>query len=107
MEMLKTTLEEAVETNFSLADYAKKHHVSSAHLIRTFRSFFQMTPYEYLMEQKMEKARKLLQYSFLSIKEIAEQLAFSDQYYFSNYFKQKNGIAPSEYRKKHGLYRQQ
>ena len=66
-----------------------------------------MTPYEYLMEQKTESARNLLKYSLLSVKEIADRLGFFDQYYFSNYFKQKNGISPLEYRKKYGLYQQQ
>ena len=104
MEKLKYTLDHAVEKNFRLADYAKANNISDAHLIRSFRKFFNMTPYEYLMDKKMENAKSLLQYSHLSVKEIADHLAFSDQYYFSNYFKQKTGLAPSEYRKKTGLY---
>jgi AraC-like DNA-binding protein len=104
MEKLKSTLDHAVEKNFRLADYAKNNNVSDAHLIRSFRKVFNMTPYEYLMDKKMENAKNLLQYSHLSVKEIADHLAFSDQYYFSNYFKQKTGLAPSEYRKKTGLY---
>lgn len=104
MEKLKNTLDHAVEKNFRLTDYAKNNNVSDAHLIRSFRKVFKMTPYEYLMDKKMENAKNLLQYSHLSVKEIADHLAFSDQYYFSNYFKQKTGLAPSEYRKKTGLY---
>lgn len=104
VEKLKNTLDHAINKNFRLADYAKENNVSDAHLIRSFHKIFNMTPYEYLMEQKIENARSLLQFSHLSVKEIADHLAFSDQYYFSNYFKQKNGISPTGYRKKTGLY---
>lgn len=108
MEKLKSVLDHSIEgKSFRLSDYAKENNVSDAHLIRSFRKIFKMTPYEYLMEQKTESARNLLKYSLLSVKEIADRLGFFDQYYFSNYFKQKNGISPLEYRKKYGLYQQQ
>jgi len=36
----------------------------------------------------------------LSVKEIAARLGFSDQYYFSNYYKRKKGLSPRLYRAK-------
>ena len=50
------------------------------------------------MNKKVETAKRLLLYSRLSVKEIAARLSFSDQYYFSNYFKRKTGAAPRTYR---------
>ena len=50
------------------------------------------------MNKKIEMAKRLLLYSKLSVKEIAAQLSFSDQYYFSNYFKRKTGTSPRSFR---------
>lgn len=96
---LKQTLDEAVEGVFSLEKFALRQGVSQAHLIRLFKTHYSLTPYEYLMKRKMETACSLLQYSTLSIKEIAVRLHFSDQYYFSNCFRRRYGISPREYRK--------
>ena len=100
IEKLKQCLDASVQKKFVLEQYAEKRHLSGSHLIRTFSNHYKMTPYDYLMEQKMKSARSLLLYSSMSIKEIAEHLAFSDQYYFSNYFKRKHGISPKEFREK-------
>jgi len=98
MEALKLALDDAVDKNFRLTQFAGGRKVSEAHLIRQFRLHFGMTPYEYLMSRKLETARHLLLYSSLSVKEIAVRLAFSDQYYFSNYFKRRVGQSPRLYR---------
>ena len=98
VERLKAALDESLETGFNLESYAAEQGFSEAHLIRSFRHAFQTTPYEYLMNRKIETAKRLLLYSRLSVKEIAARLSFSDQYYFSNYFKRKTGSAPRSYR---------
>ena len=98
VEKLKLALDASVEGNFRLEKFAAGLGVSEANLIRRFRAHFKQTPYDYLMARKMESACRLLLYSTLSVKEIADRLAFSDQYYFSNYFKRKNGLPPRLYR---------
>lgn len=100
IEDLKLALDSAVEENFRLEKFASESRMSEAYLIRQFRNHFQMTPYDYLMNRKIENAQRLLLYSTLSIKEIADRLGFSDQYYFSNYFKRKKGLSPRLYRAK-------
>ena len=100
IEKLKQCLDASIQKKFVLEQYAEKRHLSGSHLIRSFCRHYKMTPYDYLMEQKMKSARSLLLYSSMSIKEIAEHLAFSDQYYFSNYFKRKHGMSPKEFREK-------
>jgi AraC-like DNA-binding protein len=46
----------------------------------------------------MNRARQLLAMGKLSIGEIAEKLGFSDRFYFSKYFKKRQGITPSAYK---------
>ncbi len=98
IRMLKYELDSSMERSFSLEHFADTVCFSEAHLIRQFRSHFGMTPYEYLISGRMEQARRLLMYSSLTVKEIAAKLAFADQYYFSNCFKQKNGLSPRDWR---------
>jgi len=102
MEMieLKNFIDDNLEEKIRVEDYCAKIHRSSAHVIRQFKTHFGVTPYEYLMRRRVESARLLLLYSDLSIKEIASRLRFSDQFYFSNYFKRKTGVSPQHYKKK-------
>ena len=88
------TLDSSEKIRFHLAEYAEKNGKSEAYLIREFRKQYSVSPYQYLLTRKLETARQLLRYSNLSIKEIAEQLCFSDQYYFSNCFKKTFGLSP-------------
>ena len=101
VEKLKESLDASMTTGFNLVEYAQNSDYSEAHLIRIFRNAFGMPPYDYLMSKKMEFAKRLLLYSSFSIKEIAAHLAFSDQYYFSNYFKMKTGLSPRNYKQKY------
>lgn len=95
---LKNALDTHLECHFVLEDYCLEHKVSTTHLIRGFRRHYGNTPYGYLMERRLELAKRLLLHSSFSIKEIAARLCFSDQYYFSNYFKSKNGLSPKYFR---------
>ncbi len=72
---------------------------SNDYMIKAFKCRFGKTPYEYQVEQKMVAAKRLLQYTVLSVGEISQRLGYSDQHYFSNLFKQKCGMSPLKYRK--------
>ena len=72
---------------------------SNDYLIKSFRQRFGKTPYEYQIDRKMIAAKRLLQYTGLSVSDISQRLGYSDQHYFSNLFKQKCGMSPLSYRK--------
>lgn len=97
---LRNYLDNSIEEKVNLEDFCEKIHRSSAHMIRQFKGFFEFTPYDYLMKKRIETAKLLLMHSSLSIKEIAAHLKFSDQFYFSNYFKRKTGLSPQKYKKR-------
>lgn len=82
----------------SLDDMAAKISRSRGQTIRLFRKEFGETPVQYLIGRKLEAARELLRGSPVSIKEIADRLHFSDEYYFAAVFKRKTGISPGRYR---------
>ena len=84
---------------FSPDALAAELHVSRATLTRAFQGAFGETPYEYYLSAKERAAKSLLQNTGLSAKEIAFRLGFSDEHYFSNFFKKRTGLRPAEYKK--------
>jgi AraC-like DNA-binding protein len=79
----------------SLAEAVGK---SASQCSRLFMQAYGVTPYRYLLGRRISLARVLLESSSMSVKEIAAQLSFCDEYYFSNLFKQKVGVSPAAYR---------
>ncbi len=57
---------------------------------------------EWITTYTIGQAKHLLSQTDLSIKEIAEQLGFPEQFAFRKYFKRVVGVSPSEYRKRKG-----
>jgi AraC-like DNA-binding protein len=96
---LKKFLDDNVEQKIRLDSYCRERHRSCANMIRRFKKYFGKAPYDYLMQKRIEEARLMLRHSAFSVKEIASRLKFSDQYYFSNYFKRKTGMSPQKYKK--------
>lgn len=85
-------------TEVSVHALAKRFGMSSRNLSRRFKLATQVTPIEYLQQQRIQAARDLLQTSNLSIKEIAYRVGYLDVSHFSRLFKQSTGLTPSTYR---------
>ena len=58
-----------------------------------------MTPTEYVSFLRLQKAKRLLIDTDLLIKEIAAECGFSNEYYFSNFFKKRTELSPQNFRK--------
>jgi len=85
----------------SIAAICKQFSISQPYLSKIFRKAKNCTYIEFLIDMKVKKAKKLLLYrQDLLISDIASQLGFSDQFYFSKVFKSVEGCTPSEYRNK-------
>lgn len=70
-----------------------------SYLSRLFSSVEGLTIEKYIIHQKIEKAKELLAYNELSIKEIAFQLGYSSVQHLSNQFKKVTGLTPSHFKK--------
>ncbi len=95
---LKKYIDTHLNEKISLETCGKIAGLSVSQTIRSFSKHFGMPPYEYIGQQRLETAKILLTSSQLPIFEIANQLGFADQYYFSKYFKKKIGKSPEAYR---------
>jgi AraC-like DNA-binding protein len=81
----------------SLEELATAVNLSPFHFARVFRRATGMPPHTWLMQQRIARARALLQSGCLPL-EVAMQLGFADQSHLSRQFKQVYGVGPGAYR---------
>lgn len=74
--------------------------LSFSQFARRFHNLFEMSPRDFLLQQRVEKAQSYLRESQMTIGEIAEALGYRDVGYFSRQFKQKTGLSPLALRKR-------
>lgn len=75
--------------------------VSDVYLRRLFKKQFDAAPTAFVIRERMNLAKELLENEDLSITEVALQTGYRDPLYFSRLFKKQTGLTPSEYRKQH------
>lgn len=83
----------------TLSDVCEKLHYSRSYVSHIFKQHTGRSFRQYLTEIRLEAAKTLLQYSGLSITEIAFSVGFEDSTYFASIFKKHYGLSPSAYRK--------
>ena len=71
---------------------------SKSYVNKIFLKYTKQTPISFFTQIKMKHACSLLRASTLHIREIAQQLGYADQFYFSRTFKKIIGVPPKEYR---------
>ena len=96
--ILKNYIDLHIEENISIKTLSRLILRSESQTIRIFKNNFHITPYDYLLTSKINRAKIIIANTNLSIKEIAYRLSFSDEHYFSNIFRKKTGVAPTKYR---------
>ncbi|XGV94775.1 MAG: helix-turn-helix domain-containing protein [Leptolyngbya sp. BL-A-14] len=84
--------------NITLDAIAQVAGMSRYHFIRRFKRTMHESPYQYLIGQRLEKAKQLLK-SQLAIAEIAVACGFADQSHLTKHFKQRIGVTPQVFRK--------
>lgn len=85
-------------TNIKLADIAKSVNISERECLRCFRKCLDMTPVEYLLSFRIQKAVKLLAETSHSISTISQLCGFTSGSYFGKVFRKHMNITPQAYR---------
>ncbi|MBD1390413.1 AraC family transcriptional regulator [Neiella sp. HB171785] len=91
-------MQKHLDMSIPLADLAAQAGQSVAHYSKLFRQRTNQSPSAYFIQMKVRKACDQLYQTNLSVREIAEQLGYSDPYYFSRIFKKVQGVSPAQYR---------
>lgn len=94
-------IEKHFEKNITASDLADLGYMSVSSLNRAFKKETGMTPIGYLIEIRIEQAKKLLRRKNIPITEIALRCGFGSSAHFSSCFAKHTGTAPSEYRNKY------
>lgn len=92
-------LQDNYNRDIALEDLGRLVNLHPRYLCTLFRQISGKTVSEFLREIRLEKAKRLLSYTSLSITEIALEVGFNNSQYFSRIFSQWVGIDPRTYRK--------
>ena len=87
------------EEDLSIVSVATHVYLNPVYFGRVFKETFHMSFKKYLLQCRMEKAKKLLQGNTESIGSICDQIGISNPSYFAHLFKEYTGKLPSEYKK--------
>ncbi|MCI6464486.1 MAG: response regulator [Faecalicatena sp.] len=97
---IKDYLDAHYREKIVIQEIADKFGLNYSYMCSLFRKYTHVSPNEYLIMKKMEQAKVLLETNRdLNIKDIAELVGYTDQYYFSRLFKTYEKVSPKEYRK--------
>lgn len=92
-----------IEGNFrqelTLNDLANLVYVSPYHLAHVFKEEVGMPPIQYIIQCRINEAKRLLEHSNLSVREIGSLIGYENANYFNLLFKKMTGIPPGKYRK--------
>src|SRR5438552_4383047 len=95
-------VQEYIATNLAgdiaLPDMAMIACMSIGHFLRAFRAALGMTPYHYVLEQRLRRASSLLRTTTLPISRIATECGFKTTSHLSSKFRSRIGASPSHYR---------
>lgn len=80
----------------SIEHIAKLAYVSKSNFFKLFKQELGISPNDYILQERMNKAKNLLRYNN-SIKEVAYQTGFADTNYFTRTFKLLEGMTPKNY----------
>lgn len=95
-ELIRTRAEESL----SIENLLSRQGISYSRLRSLFRQSYGITPGEYRIRVRIERASALLSTTTLSVSEIASQLGYADAFAFSKQFKQRTGFAPVKFRQR-------
>lgn len=91
-------IDEFFLTEKAVTFYADKLHISANYLNILCKKNLKVSAMQLIHQRISTEAKRLLQNKKLTIKEITYHLGFSDNSYFSNFFKHQTGMTPSEFR---------
>ena len=90
---------ENLESNHSVEDIANKFHFSAHYIRHIFKAKTGMSIKEFIMTQRIKKAKLLLKTSDSKIIDIASSCGFENSSYFTEMFVKEVGVSPRDYRK--------
>ena len=98
-ELMRATLQEEIPVSL----VARECGLSVRHFARAFRKSAGVSPHRWLLNQRVECARKLLRDGIMPLAEVALACGFADQSHFTRVFRAVAGVSPGAWRRTNGL----
>jgi transcriptional regulator GlxA family with amidase domain len=98
VQKMMAYMEENFQKDLSLEKLAQSVNLSIWHFGHLFKTETGKSPVQYLKSLRLAHARKLLETTFLSIKEVMTKVGMRDQTHFAKDFKRSYGLTPKRYR---------
>lgn len=95
-------VEENLARNLTLAEISGVAHMSPFHFSRTFKISTGLSPHQYVIHRRVERARALLANTGLPLHEVARLCGFTDQSHLAKHFRRLVGTAPRSFRMRTG-----
>lgn len=99
IEKIDQYIEAHLGENIAVEDLAELLHCSKFYFLREFKKLMGVTPYQYLMSQRLEHAKSELSRADANIASVAMSLGFNDQAHFTRAFKAQFNQTPGQFLK--------
>jgi AraC family transcriptional regulator, transcriptional activator of pobA len=105
LQSLKDAIEKDFKKKHSASEYADALNISAKALAKITKSYFNRTITELISERIIIEAKRELYLTKKTVKEIAYELGYDDEHYFSRFFKTNADVSPQLYRETVGFGR--
>lgn len=99
LEKTKDHMQFHFRESIQIKDLAKMMNISSKYYMELFRKRYGMSAIQYLTKVRIEASKWLLIKGGKTLREIASEVGYKDEFYFSRRFKQELGVSPSVFMK--------
>ena len=93
-------MEAHLSESLSVGELARLVGLSKFHFTRLFKQTTRVSPYQFFLQRRLNRARQLLDRGGLTVGQVSHSLGFSDQSHFSKQFKNRFGITAGRYLKR-------
>lgn len=100
IQEIEVFLRDNYQRDVKLKEISDRFFLSREYISRKFKQVYGETISEFVLNTRMEIAKKLLQNSAVKVYEISSMIGYQDDKYFRKVFKKQVGVTPTEYRKR-------
>jgi AraC family transcriptional regulator len=98
LRRIKELVRAKMEDDLSLEDMAQSVGLSTAHFARMFRKSTGETPHQFVLRQRLERAKSMLRTPDARVLDVAVACGFKTQQHFAQVFRDLWGVSPTDYR---------
>ena len=86
-------------TELTLEKIAAIAHLNTAYFLRQFKNYFLVTPYQYIIERRLDEAKRQFETSDISVTDVCFSVGYHDLTSFIKLFKKNFSLSPECYQK--------